>query len=67
MLVADLMHLAHVGESDIAVVSSDDDVWPGVISGMQRGAHVIHVYPKYYQKPRQYLKGVPGKYSSVEL
>ena len=67
MMVADLMHLSHSGESAVAVVTADDDIWPGVISGMQLGARIIHIWTKHHNRHPQYLNGVPGKYSRVAL
>src|SRR5208282_577710 len=37
MIVSDLIHLASTGESAIAVVSSDDDLWPGMLMAMSKG------------------------------
>jgi hypothetical protein len=67
MIVADLIHLSHNGETEVAVVTADDDVWPGVITGMQAGTHVVHIWPKYQQASPRYLSGVPGRYSPVAL
>jgi hypothetical protein len=67
MLVADLIYLSHNREPYVVVVTSDDDVWPGIIVGMQLGTHVIHVRTKYDGRPSSYLAGVPGKYSGVTL
>jgi hypothetical protein len=65
MIVADLIHLSHTGETEVAVVTADDDVWPGVITGMQAGAHIVHIWPKHYRASPRYLRGVPGLYSAV--
>ena len=65
MIVADLIHLSHIGEPDVAVVTADDDVWPGVITGMQAGTHVVHILPKRHQASQRYLSNVPGHYSPV--
>jgi hypothetical protein len=67
MIVADLIHLSHIGETDVAVVTADDDVWPGVITGMQAGTHVVHIWPKQHKASPRYLSGVPGRYSPVPL
>jgi hypothetical protein len=65
MIVADLIHLSHIGETEVTVVTADDDVWPGVISGMQAGAHILHIRPKHSTTPPRYLSGVPGRYTTV--
>jgi hypothetical protein len=67
MMVADLIHLAHVGESHVAIVTSDDDVWPGIISAMIGGTHVIHVETKWFGRDVSYQSGVPGKYTRLQM
>jgi hypothetical protein len=67
MLVADLIQLSHAGDTEVAIVTADDDVWPGVITGMQAGTHVVHIWPKYFTTSPQYLTGVSGRYSPVAL
>lgn len=57
MLVADLVHLAHPGESCIAVLSSDDDLWPGMLMAMSHGMQVVHVGTKRVSS--QHLYGAP--------
>jgi uncharacterized LabA/DUF88 family protein len=47
MLTADLLHLASTSEDQpIAVVSSDDDLWPGIRSALLMGSRILHVHPK---------------------
>jgi hypothetical protein len=46
MLVSDLVHLAHSGETCIAILSSDDDLWPGMLMAMSHGVQVVHVGTK---------------------
>jgi hypothetical protein len=46
MLVSDLVHLAHSGETCIAILSSDDDLWPGMLMAMSHGMQVVHVGTK---------------------
>ena len=67
MLVADLLHLAHVREPAVTVVSSDDDLWPGIISCMHFGTHAIHVSTKHHHRQPSYLLGVTGKYSRATM
>ena len=67
MLVADTIHLARQGERILAIVTSDDDVWPGIISARVMGTHVIHVRTGMSSSHASYGDGVPGKYTEVSL
>jgi uncharacterized LabA/DUF88 family protein len=46
MLVSDMVHLAHSGETCIAILSSDDDLWPGLLMAMSLGIRVVHLGTK---------------------
>jgi hypothetical protein len=67
MLTADLIHLAHSGEQFVAIVSSDDDMWPGIITAVHAGAHVLHVQTSGLQQFSPYLHVTNGKYTQVGL
>jgi hypothetical protein len=67
MLVADLIHLSANGATKIAVVSSDDDLWPGMLLAMHNGANLFHVCTKYASTFKQYHGTVYGKYSHGRL
>jgi hypothetical protein len=67
MLVADLIHLARDGAPVVAIVTSDDDVWPGIITALVSGTHVIHVRTGNDSGQSGYLDGVPGKYTELSL
>ena len=67
MLVADLIHLSGLGERTLAVVTSDDDVWPGIISARVIGTHVVHIRTGMSSSHAMYNDGVPGKYTEVSL
>lgn len=67
MLIADLIHLSQTKEPVAAVVTLDDDIWPGVISAMQHGTHIIHISTKYHEPRPFYVSGIPGKCDSVPL
>ena len=43
MLVADLIRLAQTTSERLVVVSSDDDMWPGIRVALLHGARVLHV------------------------
>jgi hypothetical protein len=67
MLVADLIHLGRLKQSAVAVVTSDDDVWPGIIDALVSGVHVFHVRTGSAQSQARYMEGVPGTYTQLEL
>ena len=47
LLVADIaVHSLTTGASDLVVVSSDIDMWPGVLLAVQAGCHVTHIHTK---------------------
>jgi uncharacterized LabA/DUF88 family protein len=57
MLVTDLIHFASRHKETLVVVSSDDDLWPGIHSAVVHGATLHHVQtisgrftPPYYSK-----------------
>jgi hypothetical protein len=45
MLTVDVMHLARLGTDRLVVVSTDDDMWPGIQGALLSGADVVHVHP----------------------
>ncbi len=53
MLTADLIYLATHGKSDLAVVSSDDDLWPGIQTALLSGARVMHLHTHKERQTRQ--------------
>lgn len=55
MLVADLIHFAMAGHSPLAVVSSDDDLWPGILMALDAGSNLLHVRPKNHSSHRIYM------------
>jgi hypothetical protein len=67
MIVADVIHLAGKGEVTIGIVSSDDDIWPGMLSAMQIGANIIHIQPGNFRQTSPYLQTGKGKYYPVGL
>ena len=65
-IVSDLIHLALSNESEICVVTSDDDVWPGMAKAMQLGAAIYHVDPQGHG-PTRYATGRRTLYKSLAL
>jgi hypothetical protein len=45
MLTVDVLHLARATEETIAVVSADDDLWPGIQAAVLYGARIVHIHP----------------------
>ncbi len=64
MLTVDLLHLATTTRSKLAVVSSDDDLWPGIQVALIYGASIMHVHPLAGRTtPVQYASLATGQYS----
>jgi len=55
MLAVDIVHAASVGRGDLVVVTTDDDLWPGIRMALYLGARVHHVHPRRHRRtPRYY-------------
>ncbi len=67
MMVADIIYIANRGDETVAVVTSDDDVWPGIISAMITGTTVLHVQPKPSSRAWPYSREGEERYISVPL
>lgn len=67
MIVADAIHLAKQGDATVILVTSDDDVWPAIISARVMGTHVVHVRTGMSTSNASYNDGIPGKYTEVNL
>jgi hypothetical protein len=67
MLVVDLLHLVMSG-SRVAVVGSDDDLWPGIRMALSIGGSIIHMHSKKGQStPAFYKRRVPTAYIELHL
>ncbi|GAB2789995.1 hypothetical protein [Dyella kyungheensis] len=45
LIVADMAHAAYVdGDDDIVVVTSDTDIWPGVLIAIKAGCTVTQIH-----------------------
>lgn len=62
MMVSDLISMAEP-ESAVVLVSSDDDLWPGMLVAMDMGAHIIHLCTKYPSTHAVYLGTLKYSYS----
>jgi hypothetical protein len=66
MLTADLICLAQ-RENRLAIVSSDDDVWPGIQAACAMGATVFHVHTRDRTTPGYYAAHVGASYHESKL
>jgi hypothetical protein len=67
MIVADIIHLASNGESPIGIVSSDDDMWPGILCALNLGASIIHLQTATLNARSIYLTETSGNYVPIGL
>ncbi len=68
MILADLIHWAQAGVKDLALVSSDDDLWPGIRLALLHGAKLIHLHPKPGKSsPSHYMDLAKGNYVQASL
>lgn len=63
MLVVDLVRLAQAASELIVLVSSDDDMWPGIRGALLHGARVLHVHAR--RPPPQYRPLTTQTYTRV--
>jgi uncharacterized LabA/DUF88 family protein len=68
MLVADLFYLAFSRIPTLAVVSSDDDIWPAILAATQLGATVIQIHTRtgYSTRP-YYCQGLGNRYVQLAM
>ncbi len=68
MLVVDLVHLALETKEPIALVSADDDLWPGISYALLRGARIVHVMPRHGRSRSEPYQGLTtATYSPVVM
>lgn len=67
MLTADLIHFATHGERSVGVVSSDDDLWPGIKAALLHGARVAHVHTKLGGTPMAYAERAGAAYTQHSI
>jgi uncharacterized LabA/DUF88 family protein len=65
MIVADMIYLASQGEACIGLVSSDDDMWPGILSALNLGANIIHLQTRNVNVDPVYLTQTSGAYTPI--
>lgn len=58
LIVVDLAHQVHVARaSHVVLVSSDTDMWPGVLLATQTGCNVLQIHPRSGWKTQNHLIG----------
>ena len=73
LLVADLAVQVFMQQAnDIVVVSSDSDIWPGILLALRAGSNVMHVHPKAQGRTPMHLlrtlgSGLRGIYTECTL
>jgi hypothetical protein len=68
LLVADLLYLAHTDPEPLAIVSTDDDMWPGIRLALLKGVQIVHVHPVPGRStPTHYIVSLPTGYSQTTL
>jgi uncharacterized LabA/DUF88 family protein len=61
LIVADIAHQAlSVKATDVVVVSSDTDMWPGILLALQAGCHITHIHPRTSWKTQAHLIATLG-------
>lgn len=67
MLTADLIQISRPGPSHIVVVTSDDDMWPGIYTAVNQGAVVHHIRPAPSVRHWPYASAIPKGYYEYSL
>ena len=68
MIVADLIFAAVSGEKVIVVVSTDDDLLPGIATAVQMGTELYHVHPKLGRTTHKVYRDIlPATYHELAL
>lgn len=68
MIIADLIHLARDSSNEICIISSDDDLWPGIKSALLLGRNIIHIQTiRDRITPTRYSKTAGPNYKQLNL
>ena len=68
MLAADVLFNTRSDERRIAVVSSDEDLWPAIRMALQCGLYVVHVHTERGRITRaEYVRGKQAGYIQMNL
>lgn len=61
LIVADIAHQVFVARSsDIVVVSSDTDMWPGILLALNAGCSVVHIHTRSGWRTQRHLMNTIG-------
>ena len=67
MLTADLIYLSRKVPT-LALVGSDQDLWPGLKTAVMSGSTVIHIHPRSGEStPLAYSAGIGPRYVETSL
>jgi uncharacterized LabA/DUF88 family protein len=68
MLTADIIYLANQSLDNICVISSDDDLWPGIKSALLAGGNILHIHTRTGRPtPFHYRRNAGSKYTELYL
>ena len=68
LITADLIYLASRHPDVIVIVSSDDDMWPGIRSALALGASVVHIQTQVGRViPVSYNPAVGSSYQQLSI
>ena len=67
MLVSDLIYLSCTTRSPVVVVSTDDDLWPGIRTALHFGLPVHHIHTASRTTPGIYASAVTNAYHEYSL
>ena len=68
MMAADVFFNAHLHEPKVAVVTSDDDLWPAIRTALQIGMSIVHVHTEKGRSTKaHYVHGDSSGYIQINL
>lgn len=67
MIVCDMLAHSRSGAGPVAVVSTDDDMWPGILTAMCFGTPVLHVWAKQSTRLPPYAPSPSHQYTRLSI
>lgn len=67
LMVADIIHLSMAGDKDIVVVTSDDDMWPGIRVALLLSTRIVNIQTKMRKFPPRHIASAGPLFSSQLL
>ena len=68
MITADMIYYANSNEQDLGIVTSDDDLWPGITMALIKGIRILHVQTHARRRtPAFYSWGFGNRYIQKNL